>query len=107
MPRDKLIGIYMMAHTNWPSHDIQKFLAMLGEVNVMNILRYARKYREKLGIRDEFRQQLAEEEKRHIKEQPVLEPQSDCHDPRCGCPICYDSAEQKQMDLMDALASGN
>lgn len=74
MARNDLMRIYIQLHTNYTTEEREKFLIMMQDVAVENILRYARKYRQKLGIRDEVRQKLAEQERRYWPTQKNLEP---------------------------------
>ena len=73
MARNELLRKYFQLHTNFTDSEINLYLVMSDEVAVDNIMRYARRFREKLGIRDEVRQNLAEEAKRYDKESPNLE----------------------------------
>lgn len=74
MPRNELLRKYLTAYTNYTASEIDLFVMMYDDILPDNILRYARKLRQKLKIRDKVRQQLAEQEKRYYPSLPNLEP---------------------------------
>ncbi|MEK7138184.1 MAG: hypothetical protein AAB787_01615 [Patescibacteria group bacterium] len=137
MPREILLLTYMKCHTSFTEKQMLNFLAMLHMVPVDSILRYARKYRQKLGIRDEVRQGLAEQERRYWPEQKNLEanppfvchcgeelyeedstcpackrkgavyPKAEPHHEDCDCFPCGQKADIFHENLLDMIAGGN
>lgn len=112
MSRADLLLRYMQSHCRFTENQMLSFLAMLHFVPVDSILRYARKYRQKLGIRDEVRQGLAEQERRYWPAQknleenpPIAEPEKHAED--CDCFPCGQKADMQYENLLDMIAGGN
>lgn len=68
-----LIQKYCELYTKLNIQEIYQFLDILALAYVPSIVRYAAKYRQKLGVRDEVRQKMAEQQRRYWPEQPDLE----------------------------------
>lgn len=73
MSTTQLLREYLSRHTKRSQSEVALFLEVLEEAYVPSIVRMAAKYRQNLGIRDEVRQALAEEERRHVSQTRVLE----------------------------------
>lgn len=73
MPTAQLIRAYLIQFTDYSPEDREKFMEILANAYIPSITRFAAKYREKLGVRDEVRDQMAEQQRRYWPDQPCLE----------------------------------
>lgn len=97
MPTMELVGTYLRKHALMSEYEIRRFIEVLKEFYVPSIVRCAAKYRQKLGIRDEVRDQTAELHRRHQSEAPMLE---------ANPPEMFPEIDETKRDYENGIATG-
>ena len=73
MKTAQLIRAYLIQYTHYDQYQRDLFMEMLKEAYVPSITRHAAKCRQNMKVRDDVRDDMAEQERRYWPEQKALE----------------------------------